>query len=396
MTARPRAALIGTGFVGAQHVDALRRIGVEVGVVVASDARRATEAAAALGVRASSGDWQAAVSDPAIDVVHVCVPNDLHRPVTLAALAAGKHVICEKPLAMDVAEATELVAAAAASGTVAVLCHNYRFFPMAAELRLRVSSGALGALHAVRGVYLQDWLLAPEATNWRIDPARGGRSRAIADIGSHWVDLAETVTGRRLVAVMAHTSTVHSRRADYRHVQTFAAASADDGTEWLPVQTEDQAGLLLRFDGDLLGTLAVSQVAAGHENDLELSVDGASGSATWRQEQPDRLWLAHDGRAESVSRAPDRLGPGAAALARLPAGHNEGWTDALRNLVAAAYDEIRGARDAAAAEAAPLATFEDGRRHLAFVHAALRSAAEERWVEVDEVLREAPQAARVS
>jgi len=396
VTRLARAAVIGTGFVGTQHVDALRRIGIEVGVVAASDSARAAQAAAALGIATSTGDWQAAVDDPAIDVVHVCVPNDLHRPVTLAALAAGKHVVCEKPLAMDLAEAAELVDAAASSGRVAVLCHNYRFFPMAAEMRLRVTSGTLGTLHAVRGSYLQDWLLAAEATNWRVDPARGGRSRVIADIGSHWVGLAETVTGRRLVAVMAQTSTVHARRADYRHVRTFTAGSAGDDTDWLAVRTEDQAGLLLRFDGDLPGMLTVSQVAAGHDNDLELAVDGAAGSATWRQEQPDRLWLAHDGTAERVSRASGRLGPGSGSLARLPAGHNEGWADALRNLLAAAYDEIGGGRDASAADAAPLPTFEDGRRHLAFVEAALRSAGEERWVKIDEVLEGTRRVAHVS
>jgi predicted dehydrogenase len=388
MSAVLRAAVIGAGFVGAQHIDALRRIGVEVAVVAASSGATAATSASAAGVDRSTGDWHAAVADPAVDVVHVCVPNDLHGPVVLASLRAGKHVICEKPLAMDLAEADELVEAAETSDRVAVLCHNYRFFPMAAELRLRVAGGELGALHLVRGSYLQDWLLAPEATNWRIDPARGGRSRTIADIGTHVVDLAETVIQRRLVAVMAQTSTVHERRADYRHVRTFTAPSSSDGAGWLPVRTEDQAGMLLRFEGDLLGTLSLSQVAAGHANDLELSVDGAAGSATWRQEEPDRLWLAHDGRSEIVARSPDRLGAGAGALARLPGGHNEGWGDALRNLLAAAYDEIRGGRDAAAADAAPLPTFADGRRHLAFVEAALRSADEQRWVRVDEVLAE--------
>src|SRR5688572_3389357 len=217
MSARPAAAIVGAGFVGAQHVDALRRIGVEVRLLASSSAERAESAARALGIARSSGDWESVVTDPAIDVVHVCVPNDLHRPVVLAALGAGKHVVCEKPLALTVAEGRELQAAAERSGRVAVLCHNYRFFAMVAELRLRATAGALGELQAVRGHYLQDWLLAPDATNWRIDTARGGQSRVLADIGTHWIDLAEQVSGRRLEAVIAQLSTLHGTRPDYRH-----------------------------------------------------------------------------------------------------------------------------------------------------------------------------------
>lgn len=379
-----RAAVIGVGFVGTQHVEALRRVGVEVVVVAASDARRAETAAGSLGVERWTGDWAAAAADAGVDVVHVCVPNDLHRDVVIAALDARKHVVCEKPLGLDVAQGRELAAAADRTDRVSALCHNYRFFPMAAELRARVSAGELGPLHALRGAYLQDWLLSPATTNWRVDVARGGRSRTIADIGSHWVDLAETVSHQRLAAVLADVTTVHRRRPGYAHVGTFARAG--DGLGLIDVTTEDQAGLLLRFDGGIHGTLALSQVAAGHGNDLELSVDGANGSATWRQERPDELWLSSDGQTQIITRAPDRLSAGAGRLAHLPAGHNEGWADALRNLLGAAYAEIGGDRDPSEAAAAPLPTFDDGLRHLAFVEAALRSAAEQRWVALDEVL----------
>jgi predicted dehydrogenase len=383
-TRRRRAAVIGAGFAGGQHVEALRRIGVEVSLIAASEKARAVAAAERLGVESASGDWRRAVEDPSVDVVHVCVPNDLHHDVVLAALNAGKHVVCEKPLALDLGEAAVLAEAAGRSPHVAVVCHNYRFFPMVAELRLRIASGAVGEPHAVRGAYLQDWLLDAETTNWRIDQARGGRSRAIADIGSHWVDLAENVTQRHLEAVMADMATVHGRRPDFAHVGTFSAAVTDGS--WVEVSTEDQAGLLLRFEGGLPGTLHLSQVAAGHGNDLELSVDGGTGSATWRQEQPDALSMAHDGALELLARSPQRLSRGADALARLPAGHNEGWADALRNLLAATYAEIDGRRKPAEAAAAPLPTFEDGLRHLAFVEAALTSAAERRWVTIAEVM----------
>jgi predicted dehydrogenase len=389
------AAVIGTGFVGAQHVEALRRIGVEVAIVAASMEDRAREAAETLEVRRWTGDWATAASDPAVDVVHVCVPNDLHRPVVLAALEAGKHVVCEKPLGLDLAEVRELAIAAGRSDRVSVLCHNYRFFPMVAEMRLQVAAGNLGRVHAIRGAYLQDWLLSADATNWRIDAARGGRSRTIADIGTHWVDLAETVSHSRLEAVLADLATVHARRPAGAHARTFSTQS-DDVEEWVDVDTEDQAGLLLRFEGGVKATLSVSQVAAGHSNDLELSIDGTDGSATWRQEQPDQLRLARHGAVETMARSPDRLLPGARGLAQLPAGHNEGWADALRNLIAAAYAAIRGDRGAEAEEAAPLPTFEDGVRHIAFVEAALQSASAGRWVSIDEVLSHQPSAVEVS
>jgi len=379
-----RAAVIGVGFVGAQHVDALHRIGVDVAIVAASEASRAEAAARVLRVDRWTADWESAAVDPDIDVVHVCVPNDLHRDVTVAALGARKHVVCEKPLGLNVNEGRELAAAADRTDRVTALCHNYRFFPMAAELRARVGSGELGALHALRGAYLQDWLLSPAATNWRVDANRGGQSRTVADIGSHWVDLAETASRQRLTEVMADVSTVFAQRPGNAHAETFSRAAG--GAEMIDVDTEDQAGLLLRFDGGARGTLALSQVAAGHGNDLELSIDGAKGSATWRQERPDELVISTDGRRETIRRAANRLSAGVGHLAQLPAGHNEGWADALRNLLAAAYAEIRGDRDRAEAVAAPLPTFEDGLRHLAFVEAAICSAAERRWVTVDEVL----------
>lgn len=381
---RLRAAVIGAGFVGTQHIEALHRIGVEVAIVATSEPRGAQAAARSLGAERWTTDWASAATDHGVDVVHVCVPNNLHRDVVLTALDGNKHVICEKPLGVDVVEGRDLVAAAAQVDRVTVLCHNYRFFPMAAELRMRVGAGQLGTVHTVRGVYLQDWLLSPAATNWRVDAARGGRSRAVADIGSHWIDLAETVSHQRVTEVVADTSIVFSRRPGHQHGETFAKADGDEAM--VEVGTEDQAGLLIRFDGGAHGTLALSQVAAGHANDLQLAVDGTSGSATWQQERPDQLVLSSGGSRETLSRAPDALSAGVGRLAQLPAGHNEGWADALRNLLGAAYEEIRGGRDRDAAEAAPLPTFSDGLRHTAFVEATMCSAAEGRWVTVDEVL----------
>ena len=353
--------------------------------MVGSTTERAATTARALGIEHSTADWEAAIGDPAIDVVHVCLPNDLHATAVLAALNAGKHVLCEKPLARSYAEAVPLVAAAEASDRVPAVCHNYRFYPLVVELRWRLANAALGRPHAVRGHYLQDWLLEPGATNWRVDAERGGSSRTIADIGTHWIDLVEFVTGRRLEAVMAQVSTIHRQRPEPAHSGTFGGHDVPEGATLLPIATEDQATLLLRFEDGLQGSVALSQVAAGHANDLHLAIDGSDGSAMWEQETPDVLRISPRGAAEQrVTRSAGSLSVGAAALSRLPAGHGEGWADALRNLIGAVYATIDGSRDPAEADAAPLPTFADGLRHLAFVGAALRSAADGRWVTIHE------------
>ena len=381
------AAVIGTGFAGAQHVEALRRIGVPVRVLVGSEEGRARGAADRLGVERSGADVQAAIGDPEVDVVHVCVPNALHVPIVRAALDAGKHLVCEKPLATTAADALELARVARSASGRSVLCHNYRFYPMAAEMRARVARGDIGRPHLVRGGYLQDWLLAPDATSWRVDPAAGGPSRAVADIGTHWIDLAETVVGRHVEAVMAWIGTVHDRRPDPRHVESFGRAA---GGELVEVHTEDQAAVLLRFGG-AMGSATFSQVAAGHRNDLSLAIDGEGGSLEWRQERPDELRMATlGGPRQILDRDPNALTPGAASLARLPAGHGEGWADGLRNLLSEAYAEIDGRRGSDAEEAVPLPTFDDGARHLAFVEAVLRSQATGEWVTIGDITGDRP------
>lgn len=283
------------------------------------------------------------------DVIHVCATNELHAPLVRSALEAGKHVVCEKPLALDVREATELCRLAERSGRLAVLAYNYRFHPMVIEVAERVRRGDIGEPHDVRGAYLQDWLLSPTAEDWRLDTSRGGESRVVADIGSHWIDLAEVVTGRA----------VRSVAADVRHLHGRA--------------TEDRAALLLRFEGDLAGTCVLSQAAAGHRNDLEISVDGAEGSLTWRYDRADELWIGRNGEASIVTR--DMLGTDAAR------GFAAGAHDAngpRRRLLAAVYARLNGERETVA----PLPTFDDGARHLRLAAAALESVRTRVWVDV--------------
>ena len=335
MEGERRALVIGSGYAGVKHAEALDELGVPYTGPVS--ARRAMEDPRAL-------------DDPAVSVVHVCAANDLHVGLASRALRAGKDVICEKPLAVDVRGAEELVALAHKSGRLAVLAYNYRFHPLVVELAARVAF--LGPLHTARGSFLQDWLLLATDANWRVEEARGGASRAIADIGAHWLDLAELVSGKRIVAVVAQLGRLHGRG------------------------TEDHAGLLLRFSDGMTGALMLSQAAAGHRNDMELSLDGATGSATWRHEHPDELWLgSRGGDALVVRRNDELLSPAARSLAALPSGPNE----ARRNLLAAVYARLSGDK---AAPAAPLPTFEDGLRHARFAAAALESASGDKWVSV--------------
>jgi len=325
--------VVGTGYAGTRHADALTALGIPfVGPLPARDVARDTSL----------------LRDSGPDVVHVCAANDLHAPLVAAALDAKKHVVCEKPLALDAASAEELARRAERSGRLAVLGYNYRFLPMVVELMARVPT--LGAVHDVRGGFLQDWLLMANDTNWRIDAARGGASRVIADIGAHWIDLIEHATGRQAEAVVAHVGRLHGRA------------------------TEDHASLLVRLGGGLVGTCVLSQAAAGHRNDLEISIDGASASLTWRYERSDELWLgARDG-----SRVVTRDGvtsDAARRLAATPSHPNEG----RQNLLAAFYARVDGDERP---PAAPLPTFGDGVRHLRLATAALESARRAEWVEI--------------
>jgi len=326
-----RALVIGTGYAGQRHADALRELGI------AFDGP--------LSARDAATDISLVTSRSGI-VVHVCAANDLHAPLVAAALSAGNDVVCEKPLATDVATAEDLAARAERSGRLAVVAYGYRFHPMAVELVDRARSGELGEIHDVRGAFLQDWLLTPSDDNWRVDAVRGGASRVIADIGAHWLDLAELATGRAVEAVVAHVGRLHGRA------------------------TEDHAALLARFAGGLVGSCSLSQASAGHRNDLELSVDGAGGSLTWRYERADEIVVGRRAATRVLTRSGELSSARARTLAARPAGANEG----RRNLLAAVYAQLDGTNQAS------LPTFRDGVRHLRFAAAALESARRREWV----------------
>lgn len=383
MTPVLRSAVIGTGFIGPQHVDAIRRGGLADVVVVASnDGPQAEAVARALGIEHHTTDVASVLNDPSIDVVHICTPNATHADLARAALRAGKHVVLEKPIALTADDANELVAVARETGRHAAVSFTYRGYPMVRHARRMVANGDLGEVRLVHGAYLQDWLLEATDYNWRIDPVTGGRSRAVADIGSHWFDMLEFVTGRRVQAVFADLATfVRERQRPTMEVEAFGTAHGP--TELVRVESEDAATILLRLEGGARATCLVSQVSPGRKNSFGFEIAGATRSLEWQQESPERLWLGsrHGGSQVLARELPET--PHASGVPALPAGHPEGWGEALRDLLRPFYAAI--AADVvppAYGEPSPYPTFADGARAAEFVEAALRSAAEGRWADV--------------
>lgn len=371
---RLRMGLIGPGFIAAHHIDAVRRLGdVDVVAIAGSTASSARRRAAELNVPQSHGRYQDLLADPSIDVIHNTTPNDLHHPVTLAALRAGKHVISDKPLALDRGQARELRDAAIAARVAHVVTFNYRGNPLVQQARLMIDAEELGPITYVHGHYLQDWLSDPTVFSWRQDPQRGGASSALADIGSHWCDLAEHVCGSRITEVLADLTTVVPVR--YAPTQPTQAFAHDPGTARtrIEVGSEDLASVLLRFENGARGCLRVGQVLPGHKNDLQLEVNGRGGSLQWRQERQNELWHGrHDGPSAVIVKDPAQLRGDARRYAHLPAGHQEGWSDAFRNLIGDAYRWIRDGAEPHT-KPTPLPSFVDGHRCQCVIDAMLAS-----------------------
>ena len=360
-----RAGVVGTGFIGAVHVDALRRLGVEVAGVVGSSPERA--AAKRLGPVVES--YEALLADERIDVVHLTTPNSLHYAQALAALEAGKHVVCEKPLALTAVESAELLARAEQSGLVHCTNFNIRFYPQVQEARAR--AGELGEIFSVHGGYLQDWLLRPTDWNWRLESEKGGALRAVADIGSHWLDLVQFVTGLEVAEVFSDLATaIPVRQRPRSEVETFAAA-ADVEREDALMSTEDLAHILVRFRGGARGSCVVSQVAAGRKNAIQFEVDGAESALAWNGESPEELWLGQRDEPNGL------LLRGPSGVSQLPAGHAEGFADTFRELYRAVYRAV-----AAGKPGDDYPTFRAGHVENVLGEAIARSNNMERWVEV--------------
>ncbi|HVW78561.1 MAG TPA: Gfo/Idh/MocA family oxidoreductase [Alloacidobacterium sp.] len=378
--------LIGPGFVAAHHLDAVRRLGdVDIVAIAGSSQQSAEKKARDYKVDRAYGDYKALIADPDIQVIHNTTPNHLHLPVTMAALEAGKHVISDKPLALNADEGRKLRDAAVAAKVAHVVTFNYRGNPLVQQARGMIARGEAGAISFVRGYYLQDWMTDPNVYSWRSDPSKGGVTSALGDIGSHWCDVAEHVSGLKIASVLADLTTVIPVRYSAGASAEAFSNKKDGERKPVEVHSEDLASVLLRFENGTKGCFSVGQVLPGHKNDLELEVNGRALSLKWRQEEQNELWIGrHDRPNEVMAKDPSLVSPNALPYVHLPGGHQESWADAFRNLMSDAYQWIReGGKPEAKPSALP--TFEDGYRSTCLVEAMLKShAAGGVWTNVEQ------------
>ena len=376
-----KTAVLGTGFMGRVHTEGIRRLGnVEIAAIAGSNDEKAKKFAAEVGVERSTGDYKTLVKDPEIEAVHVCTPNALHFPMAKAALEAGKHVLCEKPLAMSAAEAEEMVKLARAKNLANCTFHNLRYYPMVQHLRRVRESGELGEILVVQGTYSQDWLLYDTDWNWRIDSKANGRSRTFGDIGTHWCDMIEHVTGLRITSLCADLQTFHkTRKRPKGSVETFTGKTLNPSDyDVVPIDTEDFGSIMLRLGERARGAFTVSQVSAGRKNRLAIEVYGTKGSAAWDQEKPDELWLGQRNSPNQVIiKDPSLLAEKARSYADLPGGHSEGYDDTFKQVFRRFY---RTVEDRSAP--AEYAQFVDGLRGMQLVEKVLESSAKHAWLDV--------------
>ncbi|HEY6568669.1 MAG TPA: Gfo/Idh/MocA family oxidoreductase [Candidatus Limnocylindrales bacterium] len=373
-------AVIGSGFIGTVHIEALRRIGVNVVGLLGSSRERAAARAAQANVPHAYASLDEVLADDRVQVVHVTSPNELHYPQARAILASGRHVVCEKPLAMTSAESGDLVRLAAASGLVNAVNFNIRFYPLNQHVAQLVRDGGVGDVRLVTGRYFQDWLLFDTDWNWRLEPERGGALRAVGDIGSHWLDLTTFLTGHRVQAVMADLTTfIPVRHRPTGPVETFSTDRAAD-TVPVEIRTEDVATILLRFENGARGQVAVSQLSPGRKNSLHYEIDGSSSAVAWDSEQPEQLWIGHRDRPnELLLRNPALMNDLGGKAARLPGGHVEGFADTFGALFMAIYEDVLAGRPSASPR---YPTFADGHDEMLVGDAIAESARIGGWVDV--------------
>lgn len=376
------AAVIGTGFIGGVHIQALRRLGVDVRGVLGSSPDRGEERADALGVPKAYASLEDLLADDSVDVVHVTSPNHAHCPQVKAVLDAGKHVICEKPLAMTSQQSVEMVELAKASGKVAAVCYNIRFYALNQQAHGMVQAGDLGDIRFVTGHYHQDWLAKETDWNWRLESAMGGELRSVGDIGTHWVDLTSFITGLKVEAVFAELSTFFpERQKPVGPVETFSSAAGK--TETAKVDTDDAAMIMIRYANGARGVMSTSQVNMGRKNSLQWDIAGSKASAAWDNETPEHLFIGHrDQPNQTLMRDFSLMNATGTAAAALPPGHVEGFADSFFGLFRAVYSDVAaGGRQSDST----WATFEEGHYEMQFCDAVLRSAREGRWVNLSDV-----------
>ncbi len=377
-----QTAVIGAGFIGPVHVEGLLRAGIRVAGILGATPQESQQSAHRLGLKRAYDNFQQVIEDPTLQVVHIATPNRLHYDMARKALEAGKHVLCEKPLAMNSRESAELVKIANKSGLVAGVNYNIRYYPLNIEAAERVRKGEVGTIFSVCGSYVQDWLLYPTDYNWRVLAEEGGELRAVADIGTHWLDLIHAITGLEVEEVCADLSTVHPvRQRPVGEVQTFKGKedSAEIKREPVQVRTEDYGCILIRFAGGTKGCLWVSQVTAGRKNCLRYELSGSKNSLAWCSEQPNEMWIGHRERPnELLIRDPSLVGDTARRFIHYPGGHNEGFPDTFKQCFRGFYEAVR----AGSPTAGRYPTFADGHREIVLCEAILHSHRERQWIHV--------------
>jgi predicted dehydrogenase len=378
---RIRTAIIGTGFMGRVHLEAVRRLGfVEVAAIAGRRIEAARSMADAFHVERVESHYDRILADPDIQAIHICTPNSLHAPIAKAALAAGKHVLCEKPLAMSTKEAQEIETLARTKNLRNCTCHNLRYYPMVQQMRSMRDAGDLGEILVVQGTYSQDWLLHDTDWNWRIESDKNGPSRVMADIGSHWCDMAEHVTGQRINSLCADLQTFHkTRKRPKVAVETFAGKTlSPEDYEVVPIDTEDFGSVIFRMGERARGAFTASQVSAGRKNRLNIEIYGTKSSVVWDQERPDELWIGNrNTNNQMLVKDPSLMKPQAQSFAELPGGHVEGYNDTFKQVFRRFYKSIESP------DSVPeYPQFADGHRQLKILEAEMASHKTRAWVEV--------------
>lgn len=374
-----RAGVVGTGFIGPVHIEALRRLGVQV-TALSDLPARVEVAAERLNIPQAFADYRDLLRSPEVDVVHITTPNRYHCEMAMAALRAGKHCVCEKPLAMDTRETVKILKLAKASRTVFGVNYNIRFYPAVLQLRALAAKGELGEIIHVNGSYMQDWLFKETDYNWRLLPDEGGKLRAVADIGTHWMDTVSFILGAKITSVFADLNTFHkTRKRPLAEVQTFAKSNGTLRYASYKVQTEDFANVLLQFNNGVKGNVSVSQVAAGRKNRIRIEIYGSRKSAWWCSEEPELLRFgSRDSANESTTRGTPAFGDGASGYIDYPPGHVEGFPDTFKMLFRNIYSVIANGGEGERL----FAGVEDGHQEVAVCEAILKSHKAKTWVKV--------------
>jgi predicted dehydrogenase len=373
-----KTAIVGTGFMGKVHAENVRRLGnVEVAAIVGSRPETAQKFAASIDVPFATSDLSEVLKNPEIQAVHICTPNAQHFPMALAAVNAGKAVLCEKPMTMNVDEAKKLVAAAAEKGTVNAVQHNLRYYPVVQQIRQMIAAGDLGDILIVQGTYSQDWLLYDTDWNWRLASESNGKLRVMGDIGSHWMDMIQHLTGQSITAVCAELATFwEQRKRPKGSVETFSKTKAAE-YESFNVDTEDFGVVMLHLGKRARGAFTVSQMSAGRKNRFAFEIFGTKAGVAWDQETPDQLWIGHRNEPNQIIvKDASLFYPAAASFADLPGGHSEGYDDSHKQLFKRFYAKV-------ADRSAPVdfPTFEDGLHGMMLLEKVAQSNEKRAWVD---------------